>query len=169
MHSGMEDREWKVMSILSNPRHERVAQELSTGKSATEAYKNRTAASRLSTKVNIQARVKELQTEAAQKTKITIESLIREAEEVRGLAVTAGQLSAANTAIVTKAKLSGLWIDRSEVGMAVDFSRMSKEELNEYIRHRYGEHADELIAWLEKQAKASALFDQNASYPAAAK
>jgi hypothetical protein len=158
MHSGMEDNVNSLKSI-----HERVAQELSTGKSATEAYKNagykgdRTAASRLSTKVNIQVRVKELQTEAAQKTKITIESLIREAEEVRGLAVTAGQLSAANTAIVTKAKLSGLWVDRSEVGTVNDISRMSKQELEDLIRHQYGDHAEELIAWFEKVTEDKSL------------
>ena len=98
-------------------------------------------------------RVKELQTEAAQNTKITIKSLVRESEQVRELAVAAGQLSAANAAIVNKAKLSGLWVDRSEVCAVNDISRMSKQQLNDYIRHRYGEHAEELIAWLEKQAK----------------
>jgi hypothetical protein len=72
--------------------------------------------------------VQELQIVAAERTKVTIPSLIQEAEEVRCLAVANRQLSAANTSIVTKAKLSGLWVDRSEVG-EVDLSRMSQEEL----------------------------------------
>src|SRR6478672_7870524 len=107
------------MPILSNSRHERFAQSLATGKSATEAYKDagykgdRTAASRLATNVNIQARVLELQTKAAERTQVTIASLIQEAEEVRALAVMEKQLSAANGAIVNKAKLSGLWLERS--------------------------------------------------------
>jgi hypothetical protein len=58
--------------------------------------------------------------------------------------------SAANSAIVTKAKLSGLWVDRSEVG-EVDLTRMSREELKDYLCERYGEErGNELIAWLEK-------------------
>jgi phage terminase small subunit len=96
------------MPILLNSRHERFAQGLATGKSASEAYKeagykgDRTAASRLATNVNVQARVQELQAVAAERTKVTIASLVQEAEEVRGLAVAERQLSAANTAIVTK-------------------------------------------------------------------
>ena len=87
---------------------------------------------------------------AAERTKVTIASLVQEAEEVRGLAVAERQLSAANTAIVTKAKLSGLWVDRSEVG-EVDVNRMSKEEIENYLRQRYGEErGNELIAWLER-------------------
>jgi hypothetical protein len=92
---------------------------------------------------------------AAGRAKVTIASLIQEAEEVRGLAVAERQLSAANTAIVTKAKLSGLWVDRSEVG-EVDISRMSKEEIEDYLRQRYGEErGNELIAWLETAPKSN--------------
>src|SRR5262249_47385296 len=144
------------MPILSNSRHERFAQGLASGKSATEAYKDagyksdRTAASRLATNVNVQARVRELQTIAAERTKVTVSSLIREAEEVRGLAVAERQLSAANTAIVTKAKLAGLWVDRSEVG-EVDLTRMTREELKDYLCERYGEErGNEFFGWLEK-------------------
>lgn len=55
------------MPILDNARHERFAQGLAAGKSAAEAYTaagykgDRTAASRLSTNVNVQSRVTELQ------------------------------------------------------------------------------------------------------------
>jgi hypothetical protein len=94
--------------------------------------------------------VQELQAIAAERTKVTVSSLIQEAEEVRELAVTERQLGAANTAIVTKAKLAGLWVDRSEVG-EVDLTRMSKEELKEYLCERYGEErGNEFFGWLKK-------------------
>jgi Terminase small subunit len=54
------------MPILSNPRHERFAQELANGVSATEAYeragfaRNRVSAHRLKQKPNIRERVSEL-------------------------------------------------------------------------------------------------------------
>jgi phage terminase small subunit len=54
------------MPILSNPRHERFAQELANGVSATEAYeragfaRNRVSAHRLKQKPNIGERVSEL-------------------------------------------------------------------------------------------------------------
>lgn len=54
------------MPVLSNPKHERFAQELAGGKSSLDAYvtagysPNRSAASRLQTNVNICERVSEL-------------------------------------------------------------------------------------------------------------
>jgi phage terminase small subunit len=68
------------MPLLSNSRHERFAHGLASGKNATEAYKDagykgdRTAASRLATNVNVQARVQELQAVAAERTKVTVSS-----------------------------------------------------------------------------------------------
>jgi hypothetical protein len=59
------------MPVLSNAKHEAMAQALAKGMSATAAYKeagyrgDRTAASRMSTNVNIRARVKELQADIA--------------------------------------------------------------------------------------------------------
>lgn len=59
------------MPVLSNARHEKFAQALAAGMNATEAYAtagykgDRTAASRLSTNVNIGRRVRELQSKAA--------------------------------------------------------------------------------------------------------
>ncbi|WP_417702336.1 terminase small subunit [Pseudophaeobacter sp.] len=61
------------MPILPNPRHESFAQALAKGKSAADAYvdagykPSRSAASRLSTNVNVQRRVSELQGKAAEK------------------------------------------------------------------------------------------------------
>lgn len=64
------------MPVLDNARYERFAQELAKGTSQTDAYLaagykgDRTAASRLSTNVNIQARVAELKTAIAERVEI---------------------------------------------------------------------------------------------------
>lgn len=64
------------MPILDNARHERFAQELAKGASQTDAYTaagykgDRTAASRLSTKDNIQARVAELKEGMAERVQL---------------------------------------------------------------------------------------------------
>lgn len=108
------------MPLLDNPRHEIFAQELAKGTTATEAYvragyrESRPAASRLSTNVNIKGRVAELQAVTSERAEITIESLIREADEIQRLAMASGQYSAANAALISKAKLTGRWIERSD-------------------------------------------------------
>lgn len=72
------------MGVLANQRHERFAQELAKGKSATDAYSaagyvgDRTAASRLSTNVNVQARVAEILARGAERAAITEEMVLRE-------------------------------------------------------------------------------------------
>lgn len=80
------------MPILDNPRHERFAQELAKGKSATEAYiaagydtnedVARRAASRLLTKVDIKARVEELLSGAAERAGVTIERVLTELAKI---------------------------------------------------------------------------------------
>jgi hypothetical protein len=64
-----------------------------------------------------------------------------------------GQLSAANTAIANMAKLAGLWMDRSEIAAKYDIEHMSKPQIDTLLRDRFGEDAEELISWLERQAK----------------
>ncbi len=109
------------MPILKNTRHETFAQGLAKGKSATDAYAeagykgDRTAASRLSTNVNIVGRVKELQSEGAERTLVSIESLTVELEEARRLAMADEKgASAAVAAVMGKAKLHGLLIEKNE-------------------------------------------------------
>jgi hypothetical protein len=103
------------MPLLDNPKHEIYAQELAKGTTATRAYvragyrESRPAASRLSTNVNIQGRVAELQAVTAERAEITIESLLREAEKIWLAAMASGQCSAAVSALILKAKLAGLW------------------------------------------------------------
>lgn len=77
------------MPALVNPRHERFAQEMAKGRSATEAYAlagykegRRDAASRLSSKVNIRDRVQELLERAAERTEITIARVLEELAKI---------------------------------------------------------------------------------------
>ena len=79
----------RIMPVLTDRRHERFAQELAKGKAQDELYKiagykpSRPHSSRLATHGNVVARVAELQGRAAERTLITVESLIVECEEVR--------------------------------------------------------------------------------------
>jgi phage terminase small subunit len=108
------------MPVIDNARHERFAQELAKGKSATEAYTaagyqgDRTAASRLSTNVNVQSRLAELQSIAAEKTIVTVEDIARQLDEDRSFARETGSASAAVAATMGKAKVLGLVIDKAE-------------------------------------------------------
>jgi phage terminase small subunit len=107
------------MASLRNPRHEKFAQELAAGKTADAAYiaagykENRGNAARLSADKAIRGRMAELQSAGAERAVITVESLIREAEDarVKAMAEKSGA-SAAVQAITAKAKLSGFWVDK---------------------------------------------------------
>ena len=112
-------------SPLASFRQERFAQELAMGRSQGEAYAlsgyrlstvgaRDANASRLLRNDKVAARVAELRAEAAASTAITVESLIREAADIQRAATADGNHSAAIAAVVTKAKLAGLWIERKE-------------------------------------------------------
>lgn len=72
------------MATLSNPRYEKFAQELAKGKTADEAYetagfkRSRSAASRLSTNVNIKSRVAELVIKSAAAAEISVARVLQE-------------------------------------------------------------------------------------------
>ena len=107
------------MPTLRNPRHERFAQELATGKTADAAYvlaghqENRSNAARLNAAQNIQKRVGEIQSLGAERAAITVETLIAEAEAARSKAMgKKGGANAAVSAITAKAKLAGLWREK---------------------------------------------------------
>jgi hypothetical protein len=129
------------MSILNNPRHEAFAQALARGMSASAAYAevgfrpHRHNAATLARKKHISVRVAELQeeqlaihqqatAEAAAKAKVTIESLIAEAEAARVKAMSEkGGAAAAVTALTAKAKLAGMWrekVDQHNTGSAYE-------------------------------------------------
>lgn len=116
------------MPPLSNPRHERFAKGLFEGETADAAYEaagfkaNRGNASRLKANESILTRLSELQSEAAKSAEVTVESLLAELEHARSRADGLDQLSAAVKAISEKAKISGLLVQRVEVGGPGDFS-----------------------------------------------
>jgi hypothetical protein len=112
--------------ILSNQRHEAVALAYIADpqKIGWRAYQSvyskssRPAAesgfSRMLRKAKFRARVAELQAEAAADAEITLEGLLREAEEARRMAMLLNQSSAAVAAIKLKAELSGHYVQRKE-------------------------------------------------------
>jgi phage terminase small subunit len=106
------------MPRIDNPKHELFAQELAKGKSQAEAYElagykgDRTAASRLSTNSNVQARVAEIQQRSAVKAEMTIATISEMLLADRALARELGQPGAAVSADEKLAKLHGLMVDR---------------------------------------------------------
>jgi phage terminase small subunit len=124
------------MTILKNPKHELFAQELAKGATATDAYASagyrgdRTAASRLSTNVNIQGRVAELQGKAADAAVVSLQWVLERLVEnvnraMQAVAVTDGeenpigeyqyQGSVANRALELLGKELGMFVDRKEI------------------------------------------------------
>lgn len=112
------------MPALANAKHERFAQLLAKGKTATEAYTeagyagDRTAASRLSTNVNIQTRLAELLERAAARTEITVASITERLLKIatKGEAsADAPLLAVARASLMDAAKLNGLVVDKSAV------------------------------------------------------
>jgi phage terminase small subunit len=92
---------------------------------------------RLTKKPAIADRVQELTGLAAEKAKITVESLIEQADEVRQRAMESHQYSAAVAAIREMSVLSGMRIERREIGPAGEFDHLSDEELERAIVGRF--------------------------------
>lgn len=111
------------MPILSNPRHERFAQELASGKSQTEAYEtagfkhNRHNASRLITNETIKARVAELQGRITEGVVLTKQWILEQLIDNVKLAKAQPKpdTSAANQALALLGKEQGMFVDRGEV------------------------------------------------------
>jgi hypothetical protein len=118
------------MPPLRNPRHEAFAQALARGVPAVKAYveagykPNSGNPSVLKRDQRVEKRVDELQeeqlaihqqaaAEAAASAKVTLESLIAEAEAARVKAMAEkGGAAAAVSALTAKAKLAGMWRDK---------------------------------------------------------
>lgn len=108
------------MPALTNARHEKFAQELAKGKSASEAYvaagygESRSAASRLSTNVNVQARVAELQERAAANVVISREWVLEQLVDNASQAKQQGDIGPSNQALQLIGKEIGMFVERSE-------------------------------------------------------
>ena len=109
------------MPVLKNTRHETFAQGLAKGKTSDEAYAdagfkpNRGNATRLKANESVSDRVKELQAQGAERALVSIESLTEELEDARRLAMADEKgASAAVAAVMGKAKLHGLLVEKNE-------------------------------------------------------
>jgi len=142
------------MPMLSNARHERFAQALAAGKSATDAYAEagynggRTNAARLATKDYIQARVQELQERAVEGVILTKQwvldrlmenvkrSMQHEAVMDKEGAIVEYRYdgSVANRALELLGKELKMFIERAEVGAPGDFVDLGERELFERIQ-----------------------------------
>ncbi len=116
------------MGPLRNPRHERFVQGLFEGLPASRAFEqagyvaNDGNAIRLKGNERVQARLSELQAEAAKSAEVTVASLLGELEDARVRATSLNQLGAVVKSISEKAKISGLSVQKIEVGNTGAFS-----------------------------------------------
>lgn len=121
------------MGALSNPRHERFAQELAKGKTQIDAYEaagyspNPSAASRLSDDVKVCERVREIANRVSIRTELTAASITERLLAIAAKAeviTDAPMLQAARASLMDAAKLNGLIVDKSEGKLTV----LSQEE-----------------------------------------
>lgn len=134
------------MPALSNPKHERFAQALAKGETATAAYviagyeDNEGNAGRLNRNEQVQARVAEILERAAMRAEITVagisERLLMIAEKGEKLAEASG-LSVARASLMDVAKLNGLVVDRKELagrnGGPIEYANLTEDEVNARI------------------------------------
>jgi phage terminase small subunit len=121
---------------LRNTRHEAFAQELfkgiAEGRSQAASYSaagytnnpNAAAADAcrlLKASRHIIARVQELQEQTARKKKVTVETVVDELDTARAIAERNEQASAMVQATSVKAKVCGLFVEKTEVGKPGDF------------------------------------------------
>jgi phage terminase small subunit len=120
--------------MLPNARHERFAQELSSGKSADEAYvlagfkHQRQNAHRLMTNDDVMRRIAELQARASAKLEVTLQWLMEKAEEARALAMEVKQTAGAVSAIKELGVLSGHRVEKRE-NRILNVDEMTDHEL----------------------------------------
>jgi hypothetical protein len=142
------------MPILKNSRHERFAQLLASGKTATDAYeeagykRSDSNGPALARTAEISGRVAEIHGEilkrerataavAAERAVVTRQSLIEKAEAIYEQAKEAGQTAAAVSALKEIGVLAGIRIERLERGAPGEFDWVEKltvEELRALAR-----------------------------------
>jgi len=134
------------MPVLANPRHEKFAQLMAEGKTATEAYDaagyrhSRFNASKLANNPAVKERVIQITTkitsQAAFSQQITKEKLIEWHNEIREEGKKNSQLSPAETAIKEISILTGHRIEKSEIGSPGQFDAMSDDQLERLLVER---------------------------------
>jgi hypothetical protein len=127
------------MAALKNGRQEIFAQAIAQGETQIVAhvkagYRGDDGnACRLTENHRVKRRIAELQQSAADRVQLTVADLVAKAEEIRELAIADKQHSAAVGALKEIGILTGLRIDRREVGSPGEFERFSDEELRLFI------------------------------------
>jgi|GEM_PF-920131 phage terminase small subunit len=152
------------MATLTNPKHERFAQELANGVSASQAYEkagfrpNRPNASRLRHSEHIKQRVAELLAARQRQAEKASEKALRELaidrrwvlERLVTNATTAlenGDGSVANRALELIGIEHGMFIKRSETGGPGDFAAIqSAQDLIAQVRQQLGDKFADFLA-----------------------
>jgi Terminase small subunit len=143
------------MTPLKNPKHEAFVHHYLKCGDATEAFeltgytRDSANAHRLLKRPKVQERLRELQDEIAAKVPLTIEGLIAECEEIRVAAKDKNQFAAAMKAVLGKAQLGGLLVERSKVEVTNTDPFRSVENLNDLylaVADEWTEHSIALWA-----------------------
>jgi hypothetical protein len=127
------------MAACKTEREERFAMFLARGMNQTDAYeaagykRSGASASKAAKKTGVIARVKELRHQAAYRTRVTLSSLLDQAEDARFGAMTDKQYSAAVAAIREKGILSGIRVEKRD-NLVRSINQMSDAELEAIVR-----------------------------------
>lgn len=134
------------MPVIANIRYERLAQNLASGLPQHEAFTkagfkmkpsaNRSDASKAANKPEVKARVAELLERQAKRLDVSIDTLCAELDVMYKLSLATKQPSAGVGAVMGKAKLLGLIVEKAEVDATVrrpmrhpgDDKKMSMDE-----------------------------------------
>lgn len=133
------------MPALENAKHELFAQAIAKGATGREAYRAAgyavktdgaadANASRLLGTAKVASRVRELQSAAAEEAVVTAADLSAQLEVIRSKAIGANQFGAAAQAVMGRAKLHGLIIDKAEVKATIQ--DLSDDDLEARIRQK---------------------------------
>ncbi|MER9403680.1 terminase small subunit [Mesorhizobium caraganae] len=141
-----------MSQLKLNIRQERFCQGLLEGLPQSRAYVEagyaargnaaQVEASKMVRLPKVAARVAELQAAAARRSEITVDDLVAELEDMRKLAIACKHPAAGVAAVMGKAKLLGLIVDKAEIEATVrkpareptDDKRMSLEEWERRFR-----------------------------------
>jgi phage terminase small subunit len=106
----------------------------------------------------VQQYLSELEAQTMERHEVTVDSLLTELEEARLNAKAAKQPSSEVSAVMGKAKLAGLLVDRQEIK---DVSNMNMEELVQAVRDNMGDEAEIVLKALGLKADAGQTKREN--------
>jgi len=127
-----------VQEYVANGRNGQDAYMAAFPKSGKSAARG--SASRLLARAEVKSRVAEMQGKSAERSQVTLDKLIKEAADIQRAAMDANSYAAAISALIARAKLCGLWVERTQgenthVIYAVSDEPMSEEEWKrQYVR-----------------------------------